>query len=213
VSRLQAALFDKHASELSVDEAALLAGMLPNPKYYDPYKRQKKARDRQERVLSNMLQAKLITPDEFTAAMEAPLTLREEHAGTVIKAGGRGRPCYQNVLEQVLLEVVGEQKLYRAGVKIGTTLDGPLQEELARWDETLSGQGKNVPDQVTVVKEGEEVRALSCSPAADTQARLANSNDAMPGVPSGEYGEYTVSTVSPASITRGQILRGGRTAD
>ena len=69
--------FDKHASELSVDEAALLAGMLPNPKYYDPYKRQSKARDRQERVLSNMLQAKLITPEGFAAAMEAPLRLRE----------------------------------------------------------------------------------------------------------------------------------------
>ena len=74
--------FDKRASDLSIDEAALLAGMLPNPKFYDPYKRPNKARDRQERVLSNMLQAKKITPDEFTAAMEAPLKLREERSGT-----------------------------------------------------------------------------------------------------------------------------------
>jgi penicillin-binding protein 1A len=199
--------FDKHASELSVDEAALLAGMLPNPKYYDPYKRQNKARDRQERVLSNMLQAKQITSDEFTAAMEAPLKLREGRSGTVDSAalaGGRGRPCYQNVLEQVLLEVVGEQKLYRAGDKIRTTLDQPLQEELARWEETFPGQVNNVPDQITVVKEGEEVRALSCSPAADIQARLPGSSEAMPGAPAGEY---TVSTVSPDSVTRGQILR------
>jgi penicillin-binding protein 1A len=199
--------FDKHASELPVDEAALLAGMLPNPKYFNPYKRRDKARDRQERVLSNMLQAKLITPEGFTAAMEAPLKLREERSGSVESAtltGGRGRPCYQYVLEQILLEVVGEQTLYRAGDMIRTTLDRPLQEELARWEERLPGPVKDVPDQITVVKEGEEVRALSCSPAVDIQARLLGNNEALPVAPAGEY---TVSTISLDRITRGQILR------
>ncbi len=201
--------FDKHASELSVDEAALLAGMLPNPKYYNPYKRQHRARARQERVLSNMLQAKLITPDEFTAAMEATLKLRE-NSGTADKAApSGGRPCYQAVLEQILLDVVGEQKLYRAGDKIRTTLDGQLQEALAHWEETLPGHEKNVPDEITVVKEGEEVRALSCSSAADIQTRLPGSNEAMPGAPAGVY---MVSTVSVDGLTRGQILR-ARTAD
>ena len=195
--------FNKHASELSVDEAALLAGMLPNPKYYNPYKRLNKARDRQERVLSNMLQAKLITPEGFTAAMEAPLKLRSGTGDSSALIGGRGRPCYQNLLEQVLLEVVGEQKLYRAGDTIRTTLDQPLQEELARWEEILPGQGKKVPDQITVVKEGEEVRALSCSSAAEIQARFDGGNETMSSAPAREY---TVSAVSPASITRNQIL-------
>ncbi len=195
--------FNKHASELSVDEAALLAGMLPSPKYYNPYKRPNKARDRQERVLSNMLQAKLITPDGFTAAMEAPLKLRSGTGDSSALTGGRGRPCYQNLLEQVLLEVVGEQKLYRAGDTIRTTLDQPLQEELARWEEILPGQGKNMPDQITVVKEGEEVRALFCSSAAEIQARLDGGNETMSSAPAREY---TVSTVSLDSITRNQIL-------
>jgi monofunctional biosynthetic peptidoglycan transglycosylase len=199
--------FDKHASELSVDEAALLAGMLPNPKYYDPYKRKNKARDRQERVLSNMLQAKLITPDGFAAAMEAPLKLREARSGMIDSAalaGGRSRPCYQNVLEKVLLEVAGEQKLYRTGDTIRTTLDRPLQEELARREETIPGPVREVPDQITVVKEGEEIRALSCFSAAETQARLLpGSGDGAVGAPAGEY---TVSTVSVDSVTSGQIL-------
>jgi len=206
--------FDKHATELTVAEAALLAGMLPNPRYYDPFKRQNKARDRQERVLSNMLQAKLITADEFTAAMEAPLELRDERSGTVDRAGltgGRGRRCYQNVLEQVLLAVVGERTLYRSGDTIRTTLDGRLQEELASWEETQPGQGSEASDQITVVKEGEEIRALSCSPAAETQARLVpGSNETMPGAPAKEY---TVNTVSVDSVTRGQILGTGPATD
>jgi penicillin-binding protein 1A len=194
--------FDKHARELSVAEAALLAGMLPNPKYYDPFKRQNKARDRQERVLSNMLQAKLITSDEFTTAMDAPLKLKEARSGTAesaAPAGGRSsnRPCYQNALETVLLELVGEQKLYRAGGTIRTTLDGPLQEDLSRWEET-------VREGITVVKEGDEIRALTCSPAAETEARLhSDSNAAMPGAPAREY---TVSTVSQDRVTREQLL-------
>jgi len=200
--------FDKHASDLSVAEAALLAGMLPNPRYYDPYKRRNKARDRQERVLSNMLQAKLITPDEFTAAMEAPLKLREERsssAESAALAGRRGRPCYQNALEQILLEAVGEHQLYRAGGMIMTTLDQPLQGELARGDEALPAQEKKGVDEITVVKEGEEVRAMTCSSATDTEARLhSRSGEATLGA---SPGNYTVSTVPLDGITRGQILR------
>ena len=123
---------------------------------------------------------------------------------SAVLRGGRSRPCYQNVLEQVLLEVVGEQKLYRAGEKIRTTLDRPLQEELARHEEAIPGQTKGTPDEITVVKEGEEVRALSCSSATDTQARLPGSSEVMPGAPAAEY---TVSTVSVDSVTRGQIVK------
>ncbi len=196
--------FDKHTSDLSVAEAALLAGMLPNPKYYDPFKRPNKARDRQERVLSNMLQAKLISPEEFTAAMEARLKLRSDTADGTARTGGRSRPCYQNVLEQVLLAAVGEQKLYRAGETIRTTLDRSLQEALARGEETLSGQGRDVPDSITVVREGDEIRALACSPVPEIITRLSSSsNGQTPGAPGGGY---SVSSVSQKDITRGQIL-------
>ncbi len=196
--------FDKHTSDLSVAEAALLAGMLPNPKYYDPFKRPNKARDRQERVLSNMLQAKLISPEEFTAAMEARLKLRSDTVDGTARTGGRSRPCYQNVLEQVLLAAVGEQKLYRAGETIRTTLDRSLQEALARGEETLSGQGRDAPDSITVVREGDEIRALACSPVPEIITRLSSSsNGQTPGAPGGGY---SVSSVSQKDITRGQIL-------
>ncbi len=72
---------DKHASELSAGEAALLAGMLPNPRYFNPYKRPDKAKDRQQRVLSNMLQAKLITSEDYSRAIGSGLNLRAESSG------------------------------------------------------------------------------------------------------------------------------------
>jgi len=100
--------------------------------------------------------------------------------------------------------VVGEEKLYRSGDKIRTTLDRPLQEELARGEEALPGQMKDVPDEITVVKEGGEVRALSCSSAAEIQGRLLpGSREGVPGAPAGEY---TVNTVPLAGVTRDQIV-------
>jgi penicillin-binding protein 1A len=84
--------FDKHVSELTVAESSLLAGMLPNPRYFNPYKRMDKAKDRQERVLSNMLQAKIITEDVNRAAVNDPITLRSERSGRFdLAAAGENR--------------------------------------------------------------------------------------------------------------------------
>jgi monofunctional biosynthetic peptidoglycan transglycosylase len=97
---------DKNAAELDAGEAALLAGMLPNPRYYNPFKRMGKARDRQERVLFNMQQAKLITPDEYAAALSASPKLRQEGGARFdfsALSGGNGRACYQHALEQMLV--------------------------------------------------------------------------------------------------------------
>ncbi len=48
---------DKHATEVTPAEAALLAGMIANPHYYNPYKRMNKVSRRQQQVLFNMHQA------------------------------------------------------------------------------------------------------------------------------------------------------------
>jgi membrane peptidoglycan carboxypeptidase len=162
--------FDKHASELTTAEAALLAGMLPNPRYYNPFKRMDKAKDRQARVLFNMHQAKLLTDEEYRQASSAPLRLRPV-AGARFDpsalSAGHGRPCYQRVLESVLFEVYGEG-LYRSGLHIRTTLDRELQRQLDSWLNIDDGSGRGeegteLPESVTAVHEGAEIRAIVCS--------------------------------------------------
>jgi membrane peptidoglycan carboxypeptidase len=139
---------DKHASELAINEAALLAGMLPNPRYYNPVKRPDKARDRQERVLFNLQQAKHISSDEYAAAGAAVVRLRQEGTGrfdfTALSAGNN-RPCYQHALEQMLAALYGEQALYRGGITIRTTLDKPLQEGLYTWERSLVNRTGSEP--------------------------------------------------------------------
>jgi penicillin-binding protein 1A len=195
--------FDKHAAELTTGEAALLAGMLPNPRYFNPFKRPDKAKNRQERVLANMLQAKLITSEDYDVAIKSPFNLRQENSSrfdfSVLKAMN-GRPCYHHALEQILLRLFGDQALYRGGWTITTTLDKKLQEDLNRLEETLPDEAVQSIDQITIVKQGDQVRAIVCTPGRESRVR---EQVELPGFPSSGY---DVVPVSLDSITREQIV-------
>jgi penicillin-binding protein 1A len=194
--------FDKHAPELTQAEAALLAGMLPNPRYYNPFKRLDKARQRQEQVLFNMFQAKLLTQEEYGSDMDAPITLRAESSGRFdlsMLSDGSGRPCHLKALEAVLLAYFGEQGLYRQGLRIRTTIDKPLQDSLIASLATGSVPAGDVPERVLIMKEGPEVRALSCSGSED-QAR------AYPGSLETPNPSYEIVLVPLEAIRKEEIL-------
>ena len=80
-----------------------------------------------------MHQARILTDEEYAAALAEPITLRREGSGRfdfTALSGGNGRACYQRALEQTLLSLYDEQELYRGGLTIRTTLDKALQDEL-----------------------------------------------------------------------------------
>jgi penicillin-binding protein 1A len=194
---------DKHATELTIGEAALLAGMLPNPRYYNPAKRPEKARIRQKRVLFNLQQAKLISQDDYAAALAAPLHLRQEATGRfgfTSLTSTNERPCYQRALEQVLETMYSEQALYRGGLTIRTTIDKKLQDELSSQEKSSDSTSSNVPDHVTLIEQNSTIRAIVCTEVneAELGAKLASEFTGT--------GNYTVTTLSPESVTREQIL-------
>jgi membrane peptidoglycan carboxypeptidase len=194
---------DKHASELTAGEAALLAGMLPNPRYYNPFKRLEKAKDRQDRVLTNMLQAKLITSDEYDAAVKVPPALRQEGSNRFDFSGlqvTNGRPIYQQALEQILLRLYGDPGLYRGGWTIKTSLDKRMQDDLNRLEDAPSDKNGHLYEQLTIIKEDNQIRAIVCTPGKES-AILDNLG------PTGFFSPgYDVSTVPLDSITRDQII-------
>jgi monofunctional biosynthetic peptidoglycan transglycosylase len=192
---------DKHATELTPAEAALLAGMLPNPKYYDPYKRPEKARRRQEKVLFNMHQAKVLTGDEYEAALTEPLQLRDPSSRRFALAslsGGGERPCHLRVLEQVLLGSYDERTLARSRMKIRTTLDKSLQDSLTALVSSGSETAEASSGQVLVVREDTEIRALACSGNEES----VRSFIAPLGTPDRNF---EVATMNPAAITKEMI--------
>ncbi len=68
--------FGKSASDLNLSEATMLAGILPNPKRFSPFRRVETARRFQKRVLDLLVISKVIDAQTAEAAFAEPLHLR-----------------------------------------------------------------------------------------------------------------------------------------
>ncbi len=133
--------FGKHASELTLAEAALLAGIPQTPATYDPRSHPEAAMDRRNDVLDLMLRAGRIevgegqfiefTAEDVAAAKQEPIAV----------AAGRfpiDAPHFVLTYVQPQIErIFGEGALYSQGLRVYTTLDLDLQEQaqgnLERW--------------------------------------------------------------------------------
>jgi len=194
---------DKHASELTAAEAALLAGMLPNPRYYNPYKRPEKARGRQKRVLFNMQQAKDITQDEYAVALQETLNLRQESAGrmdlSALTAGNSGQ-CYHTALEQMLVSLIGEQDLYHRGGTIRTTIEKSLQNELSSPEGSMQNRAEEQSGRIPVVTQGNKIRAIICGEGRETEVRSKLESLGI------TYIGYDVGVINVDAIQREQLI-------
>jgi len=195
--------FDKHASEMNVAEASLLAGMLPNPHFFDPFKRLSKARERQERVLFNMQQAKIISQEEYQAALSAPIVLRQDSSSklyTPHSVAGRVRPCYERVLELTLLTVYGEKDLHLSGSIIRTTLDKTLQTELVKRTIAPPNEETDTRERILMITQSGVIRAFACD---GSSVRPIPGLLEQLGLP---YSGYEVNTFDPNAVNRDEII-------
>ncbi len=70
--------FGKSPSELDLNEASMLAVILPNPHYYNPYVRMARVEKRQNYLLMRMLMEHDICEEEYETAIAMPVNLRNE---------------------------------------------------------------------------------------------------------------------------------------
>jgi len=115
--------FSKHAKELTVEQAALLAGLPQAPSEYNPFKNPSAALGRRNEVLRAMAKSRYITQDEALTAMDKPLGLR---AGS--KYFRRSEPYFFDYVSELLIEKYGLNTYRRGGLKVYTTIDPALQK-------------------------------------------------------------------------------------
>jgi len=114
--------FNKSAKDLTLAEAALLAGLPASPTRYSPFGAQPEiAKKRQEYVLNEMVKDKLITAEEGKKAKEGELKFAQHGQG--IKA-----PHFVMYVKDQLVEKYGQQKVDQGGLRVYTTLDLDIQE-------------------------------------------------------------------------------------
>jgi len=124
--------FQKDPKEVSMEEAALLIGMLQAPSRYNPVRNPKNAITRRNTVLSQLEKYNFITEDVSDSLQKLPLRLRfraESHTSGIAQH-------FREVLKKDLLKWCAEHykadgtpyNLYRDGLKIYTTIDTRMQK-------------------------------------------------------------------------------------
>jgi penicillin-binding protein 1A len=114
--------FDKHAKELDLAEAALLAGLPPLPASYSPFVNEDRALSRRSYVLNRMLEEDFITEEQHEKAGQAPLILRRRGPA------GNFAPYFVEEVRRYLQVKYGSQRIYRGGLRIYTTLNESMQQ-------------------------------------------------------------------------------------
>lgn len=108
--------FDKHVEQLSIAEAALLAGIVPSPSRYNPFKNKRMATIKQRLILKNMLQCRVITKDEYDKALTEKLKFRSrvDRPFDIV-------PDFTEAVRRYVIKKYGEARLYQEGLKVYTT--------------------------------------------------------------------------------------------
>lgn len=115
--------FGKSAADLSLGEAALLAGLPKGPAYYSPFLNQEAAEQRQKTVLNQMVAAGFISEAEKEAALQEELVFREPSAEE------SSAYFLDYVINTELAEFFNGDlgPVYRGGLHIYTTMDQEMQ--------------------------------------------------------------------------------------
>ncbi len=115
--------FRKPASQLSLSEAALLAGIVPAPSTYNPRVDPEAAEWRRQLVLGRLVDSGRATAAEVAEARAAPPTVHPPRKSI------EKYPYFMDYVRRWLIEVgVPVEDLYQGGLTIETTLDPRLQD-------------------------------------------------------------------------------------
>jgi penicillin-binding protein 1A len=119
--------FGKGNKELSLEEAALIAGIFQSPERQSPYVDMKRAMQRRNIVLQRMADERYITQAQADAAKQKPIITRGQPSQPPGVA-----PFFVEEVRKHLEREYGAKVLYENGLAVTTTLDGNLQETANR---------------------------------------------------------------------------------
>lgn len=119
------AYFGKDLKDISLPEAALLAGLIQRPSYLSPYRHPERALDRRNLVLETMVDTHAITREQADKAKATPLKL----AAPNVEASDA--PYFVDMVRDTLIGRFSETELNDSSYRIYTTLDPDLQKAAA----------------------------------------------------------------------------------
>jgi penicillin-binding protein 1B len=120
------AYFNKDLKDITLPEAALLAGLIQRPSYLSPYRHPERALERRNLVLDSMVDTHAITREQAEKAKAAPLKLAPPN----VEASDA--PYFVDMVRDTLINKFNERDLNDQSYRIYTTLDPDLQKAAAQ---------------------------------------------------------------------------------
>ena len=114
--------FSKPAKNLTLDEAALLAGLPKGPTVYSPINHADRAQKRRNLVINAMLEDGKITAAQAADARSAPLALHLAHDPNSLA------PYFVEEIRRYLEGKYGADQVHEGGLKVYTSIDVDLQK-------------------------------------------------------------------------------------
>ena len=132
--------FNKSAEDLTLAEAAMMAGLIQSPESYSPFTDYQLAKRQQAIVINRMLDLKWITPEEAQEAREQPIRL-----GNISSFPSSISPYVTGAVVEELTQRFGREALSKGGMRVQTTVDLSTQrmaeQTVKDWHTRLFNQG------------------------------------------------------------------------
>jgi penicillin-binding protein 1B len=119
------AYFNKDLKDITLSEAALLAGLIQRPSYLSPYRHPERALERRNLVLESMVETHAITREQADKAKAVPLKLAPPN----VEASDA--PYFVDMVRDQLISKFNENELNDQSYRVYTTLDPDLQKVAA----------------------------------------------------------------------------------
>jgi penicillin-binding protein 1A len=162
--------YGKSVEELSIGEAALIAGLVPAPSRYTPFQDMEAAKRHQRSVLRNMFEEGYITTEQRLQAFEEPVLLAERETEELRMSSA----YFAEEVRRYLVERFGADEVLTGGLQVWTTLQAEHQQ--AAYEAVREGlrahdrrQGYRGP-----------IRAVSSDAWPETLAELTKQNGPGP---------------------------------
>lgn len=122
--------FNKQPGDLSIQESAVLVGMLQNPSYYNPHRHPERSLGKRNQVLYKLYKHRFINREAYDSLKSLPIDLK-----FLVQNQNEGLATYfRTVITQRLLDWCKENgyNLYESGLKVYTTIDSRMQQAAER---------------------------------------------------------------------------------
>ncbi len=201
--------FSKPAKRLTLDEAALLAGLPKSPSYYSPITHPDHALKRRNLVINSMLEDGNITAQQAAVARDQPIRLEVAHDPDSLA------PYFVEEIRRYLEAKYGSDQVHEGGLRVYTSLDMDLQraanravfDGLAAYERRHGWRGR-----LQTVLAGDVTLANYQDPDWDSDPEVNGYVHALvvavtPAAATIKFGRYSA-TLAPADIawTRRRLL-------